>query len=61
MQKVLNLIKTEGTLKRDKLLQYSHMTAKQLDEVLTTLVQSNRISAFNIEEGQRRARAYKVI
>jgi len=60
MQKVLNLIKAGGTIRRDRLLQNSNMTAKQLDEVLSTLIQSNRIIAFNVGEGQRRARAYKL-
>lgn len=60
-QKIFNLIKTNGTIRRDRLLQNSNMIAKQLDDVLSTLIQSNMILAFNIEEGKRTARAYKVI
>lgn len=60
IQKILNLIKAEKTIKRDRLLQNSHMIAKQLDEVLSTLIQSNRIAEVYIKEGQREARAYKI-
>ena len=63
IQKVFNLIKTSpnGSIRRDKLLNNSHMTAKQLNEIITTLIQSSRINGFDIVEGQRRARAYKLI
>ncbi|MBA7563676.1 DUF3987 domain-containing protein [Candidatus Atribacteria bacterium 1244-E10-H5-B2] len=61
IQRVLNLIKNEGTIRRDRLMQNSHMTAKQLDEVISTLIQSNRIIAIYLGEGQRKARAYKAI
>ena len=63
IQKVFNLIKDEpeGTIRRDRLLKNSNMIAKQLDEILSTLIQSSRIVAFNIKEGQRPARVYKVV
>jgi len=63
MQKIMNLIKAEpeGIIRRDRLLQNSNMTAKQLNEILDTLVQSSRTRVIFMGEGQRKARAYKII
>jgi hypothetical protein len=62
IQKILNLIKSEAEgIRRDKLLKNSHMTAKQLEEVLNTLMQSNQIIEFNITESTKTFRAYRTI
>jgi len=58
IQKVLNLIKSEGTITRARLLQNSNMTAKQLNETLETLFQSERIKAVYLGDGKRKAKAY---
>ena len=57
-QKVLNLIKSEGTITRARLLQNSNMTAKQLNETLETLFQSELIKAVYLGDGKRKAKAY---
>ena len=61
IQKIFNIIKTAGNIRRDKLLQNSHMTSKQLNEVLSTLIQSNVIASYTIGEGNKPAREYKAI
>ncbi len=58
IQKVFNLIKANGTMLRSKLLTNSNFLAKQLDEILNTLIQSERIKVVYFEKGRKKARAY---
>ncbi len=58
LQKVLNLIKAEGTIPRSRLIQNSNMTSKQLDEILSTLIQSERIKTATLEAGRKKSQAY---
>jgi hypothetical protein len=60
-QKVLGLIRAEDTISRAKLLQNSHLSAKQLDEVLTTLLQSEQVRVITIGTGRKKTRAYKIV
>jgi len=60
-QRIMNLIKEEGTIKRSKLLNNSGMSAKQLNEVLATLLQSERIESTYIESKTRKSMAYRLV
>ena len=61
LQKVINIIKKEGTITRARLLQNSNMTAKQLNELVTTLIQSESINAGFLDDDRRKARTYTAI
>jgi len=60
-QRILHLIKTEGTIARSKLLNNSGFSAKQLDEVLSTLIQSERVEPIYQESKTKRLRAYRLV
>jgi len=60
-QRILNLIRAEGTITRSKLLNNSGFSAKQLNEVLSTLIQSERVKPVYLESKTKKTRAYILI
>lgn len=61
IQRVLNIIKeNKDPIPRGLLLYRSHMTSKQLNEVVDTLIQSGRIKIFYLGEGRKRTTTYTI-
>jgi len=62
MQKILTIIKeNKEPIPRSLLLRTSHLTSKQLDEVIPTLIQSDRITASYEGEGRKRTAIYALV
>lgn len=61
MQRILNIIKEkDDPMTRSLILRHSHMTSKQLNDVLDTLIQSDRVKVHYAGEGKEKTAFYSI-
>jgi hypothetical protein len=61
ISRMLQMIEKKQTISRGNLLRNSHLTAKKLDEILTTLLQSDQIKETVIQESRKKTKVYQAV
>lgn len=61
INKVLQVIEEKGTIPRSILLRNSNLSAKKLDEIIITLIQSDQVKVTFIQESRKKITAYQSV
>ena len=60
INRILRIIEEKKTISRANLLMNSHLSAKKLDEILSTLLQSEQIKQTFIQESRKKTTVYQI-